>query len=121
MKMLPPADRPISATEGAVRRRQALERQLPLHDHDAAACHELSTEETNTMHNFLTFVKRDVVGQGVVKEPPSNGTSLLLEESAGKENRNHSTNGLVTNGMGNVDSIGSGTRWVSVDSGAITH
>ncbi|KRZ20728.1 Testin, partial [Trichinella pseudospiralis] len=69
MFTLPKEFRPIKGTEGAVRRRQALERQLPLHDLDInAASHAVDQCERVNMEKFLTSMKLRNVGQGAVKE-----------------------------------------------------
>ncbi|OUC44449.1 LIM domain protein [Trichinella nativa] len=66
---LPKEFRPIRGTEGAIRRRQALERQLPLHDLDInAASHPVDQCERVNMEKFLTTMKLCNVGQGAVKE-----------------------------------------------------
>ncbi|CAG2058601.1 unnamed protein product, partial [Timema podura] len=45
MRHIPVDKLPISGSEGAVYRRQQLERQVPLHDLDASKCDNLSQEE----------------------------------------------------------------------------
>lgn len=68
MNQLPEEVRPIADSEGATRRRLALERQLPLHDYDSKACHDLTADEEQCMEKFVAHFKRDAVGQGVVQE-----------------------------------------------------
>jgi hypothetical protein len=45
MKQLPPSKLPISGSDGALFRRQQLEKQVPLHDLDASKCHGLTPDE----------------------------------------------------------------------------
>lgn len=45
MQNLPAAKLPISGSDGALYRRQQLEKQVPLHDLDANHCHNLTPEE----------------------------------------------------------------------------
>jgi hypothetical protein len=45
MQQLPPSKLPISGSDGALFRRQQLEKQLPLHDLDASKCHGLTPDE----------------------------------------------------------------------------
>jgi hypothetical protein len=45
MQQLPPSKLPISGSDGALYRRQQLEKQVPLHDLDASKCHGLTPDE----------------------------------------------------------------------------
>jgi hypothetical protein len=45
MQQLPPSKLPISGSDGALYRRQQLEKQVPLHDLDASKCHSLTADE----------------------------------------------------------------------------
>nr|CAD7459412.1 unnamed protein product [Timema tahoe] len=70
MRHIPVDKLPISGSEGAVYRRQQLERQVPLHDLDASKCDNLSQEEIEGMQGYLQNLKNNVVGQGKVTKVP---------------------------------------------------
>lgn len=72
MQLLPSDKLPISGSEGALYRRQQLEKQVPLHDFNANVCHNLTTEETNAMSSYLENLKENAVGQGLVKKLSDN-------------------------------------------------
>lgn len=83
MNVLPEKARPIADSEGATLRRLALERQLPLHDYDSTACHELTAEEEKCMQKFVDHFKREAVGQGVVQEkvPVGGGEAKVVNQN----------------------------------------
>ncbi|XP_059490421.1 testin [Neocloeon triangulifer] len=66
MQEIPEALRPISGTEGAQRRREKLERQVPMHDLDPSKCHSLTDEEVVGLENYRQHLKEGAVGQGRV-------------------------------------------------------
>jgi len=66
MLEIPESQRPISGTEGAQRRREQLERQVPPHDLDPTKCHSLTDEEIASLENYRQHLKEGVVGQGRV-------------------------------------------------------
>lgn len=77
MQSLPASKLPISGSDGALYRRQQLERQLPLHDLDASQCHQLTESEVENLKKYLENVKSNVVGQGrVTKLQVPTSTSL---------------------------------------------
>lgn len=76
MQLLPSDKLPISGSEGALYRRQQLEKQVPLHDFNANVCHNLTAEETDAMSTYLQNLKENAVGQGLVKKLSDN-TNLL--------------------------------------------
>lgn len=78
MQLLPSDKLPISGTEGALYRRQQLEKQVPLHDFNANVCHNLSVEEANAMDSYLQNLKENAVGQGLVKKLSDNNNPLPL-------------------------------------------
>lgn len=78
MQLLPSDKLPISGTEGALYRRQQLEKQVPLHDFNANVCHNLSLEEANAMDSYLQNIKENAVGQGLVKKLSDNNSPLPL-------------------------------------------
>jgi hypothetical protein len=51
MQQLTPSKLPISGSDGALFRRQQLERQVPLHDLDASKCHGLTPDEIQGLAN----------------------------------------------------------------------
>lgn len=53
MAALPEEARPIANSIGAVKRKEAIERQLPLYDHDETECHELTTDERQIMTKYV--------------------------------------------------------------------
>lgn len=66
---LPPKERPIAGTEGALDRRHKLQYQLPNHDSDASAAKSLLTEADRKEHaKYVTAVKEKVVGVGKLIE-----------------------------------------------------
>lgn len=80
MQSLPPSKLPISGSDGALYRRQQLERQLPLHDLDATQCHQLTEAEVENLNKYLENLKSNVVGQGRVTKlgvPSSNSLDSL--------------------------------------------
>ncbi|CAB3364451.1 Hypothetical predicted protein [Cloeon dipterum] len=66
MKGIPEALRPISGSEGAQKRREKLERQVPMHDLDPSKCHSLTEEEVVGLENYRQHLKEGAVGQGRV-------------------------------------------------------
>lgn len=78
MQLLPSDKLPISGSEGALYRRQQLEKQVPLHDFNANVCHNLTAEETDAMSTYLQNLKENAVGQGLVKKLSDNTNPLPL-------------------------------------------
>lgn len=76
MQLLPSNKLPITGSEGALYRRQQLEKQVPLHDFNANACHNLTVEETDAMSSYLQNLKDNAVGQGLVKKLYNNTNPL---------------------------------------------
>lgn len=72
MQLLPSDKLPISGSEGAIYRRQQLEKQVPLHDFNANVCHNLTAEEADAMTSYLQNLKENAVGQGLVKKLTDN-------------------------------------------------
>ncbi|KAK6642103.1 hypothetical protein RUM44_013826 [Polyplax serrata] len=66
LKSIPESKVPISNSEGARYRKQQLEKQLPLHDVDPNACHNLSEKETKEFQKYLDNLKNSVIGQGKI-------------------------------------------------------
>lgn len=66
LKALPQSKLPISNTEGAKYRKQQLEKQLPLHDVDPDACHDLTDKELKEFEKYLDNLRSHVIGQGKV-------------------------------------------------------
>lgn len=78
MQLLPSDKLPISGSEGAIYRRQQLERQVPLHDFNANVCHNLTIEEADAMSSYLKNLKENAVGQGLIKKLTDNANPLPL-------------------------------------------
>lgn len=78
MQLLPSNKLPISGSEGALYRRQQLEKQVPLHDFNANACHNLTVEEADAMSSYLQNLKDNAVGQGLVKKLYDNANPFPL-------------------------------------------
>ncbi|XP_021913698.1 uncharacterized protein LOC110826900 isoform X2 [Zootermopsis nevadensis] len=70
MLQLPSSKLPISGSDGALYRRQQLEKQVPLHDIDASKCHGLTPDEIKGLQQYLENLKNNVVGQGRVTKVP---------------------------------------------------
>lgn len=74
MAELPEHNRPLKNSEGAHKRRQALERQVPLHDIDSTACaRRLTADEQQCMEKFMDYSKREALGLGRVGQPGCTG------------------------------------------------
>jgi len=78
MQLLPSDKLPISGSDGAIYRRQQLEKQVPLHDFNANVCHNLTAEESDAMSSYLQNLKKNAVGQGLVKKLSENINPLPL-------------------------------------------
>lgn len=78
MQLLPSDKLPISGSEGALYRRQQLERQVPLHDFNANVCHNLTIEEADAMSSYLENLKENAVGQGLIKKLTDSTNPLPL-------------------------------------------
>jgi len=77
MQLLPSDKLPISGSEGAFYRRKQLEKQVPLHDFNANACHNLTIEEADAMGSYLQNLKENAVGQGLVKKLTDNTSNPI--------------------------------------------
>lgn len=66
MLELPLSQRPVSGSEGAQRRREQLERQVPPHDVDPSRCHSLSEAEVCGLESYREHLREGAVGQGRV-------------------------------------------------------
>lgn len=77
MQLLPSDKLPISGSEGALYRRQQIEKQVPLHDFNANVCHNLTAEEADAMSSYLQNLKDNAVGQGLVKKLTNNPNNPL--------------------------------------------
>ncbi|KAM8867054.1 LIM and cysteine-rich domains protein 1 isoform 1-T2 [Synchiropus picturatus] len=77
MELLPKNQRPVSGTEGALRRRRQLLSQLPVYDLDPMKCQSLSSEdEISSMLLFVQHYKREVLGVGEVGLPGEGGALI---------------------------------------------
>eukprot|EP00096_Caligus_rogercresseyi_P010366 TRINITY_DN3748_c0_g1_i1.p1 TRINITY_DN3748_c0_g1~~TRINITY_DN3748_c0_g1_i1.p1 ORF type:complete len:579 (+),score=185.09 TRINITY_DN3748_c0_g1_i1:191-1927(+) len=61
---------PIAGSSGALQRRQQLQKQFPVHDIEPDKCHNLTASEIDSMINYLSHVKENNIGQGLVLEIP---------------------------------------------------
>lgn len=87
MSQLPEQNRPVTDSEGALKRRQALERQVPMHDIDSSACARAFTdEEAVCMQKFVDYSKREAFGQGRVGQT---GSSTPVTNNNMVELQNH--------------------------------
>ncbi|KAL1453669.1 hypothetical protein WDU94_009989 [Cyamophila willieti] len=71
MQQLPANKLPISGSDGALYRRQQLEKQVPLHDLNSNLCHNLTTDEVKALTDYLENLKQNVVGQGMIMKLPT--------------------------------------------------
>uniref|UniRef100_A0A8D8WBB8 Prickle-like protein 2 n=1 Tax=Cacopsylla melanoneura TaxID=428564 RepID=A0A8D8WBB8_9HEMI len=71
MQQFPANKLPISGSDGALYRRQQLEKQVPLHDLNSNLCHNLTTDEVKALTDYLENLKQNVVGQGMIMKLPS--------------------------------------------------
>lgn len=77
MQQLPASKLPISGSDGALYRRQQLEKQVPLHDLNANLCHNLTSDEVKCLSDYLENLKQNVAGQGKIMKLPN---LVTLEE-----------------------------------------
>ena len=66
IESLPQEKQPIKGTEGAQYRRKQLMRQLPPHDQEPTACHDLTQQEKKEMDVFVTQYRQQALGVGNV-------------------------------------------------------
>lgn len=57
---------PISGTKAALKRKERLNYQVPMHDLDASLCHNLSENEATQLSQYVGQIKEHNVGQGLV-------------------------------------------------------
>nr|XP_039264905.1 testin-like [Styela clava] len=66
IESLPKEKQPIKGTEGGQYRRKQLMRQLPPHDQEPSACHDLTSQEKQEMDVFVTQYREKALGVGNV-------------------------------------------------------
>lgn len=57
---------PITGTPAAIKRKERLNYQVPMHDLDASLCHNLSESEASQLSKYVGQIKENNVGQGMV-------------------------------------------------------
>lgn len=57
---------PISGSKAAIKRKERLNYQVPMHDLDASLCHNLSENEATQLSHYVGKIKEQNVGQGMV-------------------------------------------------------
>lgn len=57
---------PITGSKAALKRKERLKYQVPIHDLDASLCHNLSENEASQLSQYVGQIKEHNVGQGVV-------------------------------------------------------
>lgn len=57
---------PITGTKAAIKRKERLNYQVPIHDLDASLCHNLSENEATQLSHYVGKIKEQNVGQGIV-------------------------------------------------------
>lgn len=57
---------PISGSKAALKRKERLNYQVPMHDLDASLCHNLSENEATQLSQYVGQIKEHNVGQGLV-------------------------------------------------------
>lgn len=57
---------PITGTPAAIKRKERLNYQVPMHDLDASLCHNLSESEASQLTKYVGQIKEHNVGQGMV-------------------------------------------------------
>lgn len=57
---------PITGSKAAVKRKERLNYQVPIHDLDASLCHNLSENEAAQLTHYVGKIREQNVGQGVV-------------------------------------------------------
>uniref|UniRef100_A0A915HY73 Testin n=1 Tax=Romanomermis culicivorax TaxID=13658 RepID=A0A915HY73_ROMCU len=78
MYKIPAEKRPIANSDGAVNRRLALEKQLPLYDYDSTACHAgLDDDERKCMDKFVDRLRKQAIGQGQIDQVNTENRPVL--------------------------------------------
>ncbi|XP_055299280.1 testin [Sitodiplosis mosellana] len=57
---------PITGSKAALKRKERLNYQVPIHDLDASLCHNLSEKEASQLSQYVGQIKEHNVGQGMV-------------------------------------------------------
>lgn len=57
---------PITGSKAALKRKERLHYQVPMHDLDASLCHNLSENEASQLSQYVGQIKEHNVGQGLV-------------------------------------------------------
>lgn len=57
---------PITGSKAAIKRKERLNYQVPMHDLDATLCHNLSENEASQLSQYVGQIKEHNVGQGLV-------------------------------------------------------
>lgn len=57
---------PITGSKAAIKRKERLNYQVPMHDLDASLCHNLSETEATQLSQYVGQIKEHNVGQGLV-------------------------------------------------------
>lgn len=78
MEALPKDKRPIAGTDGAQYRRKQLMRQLPPHDQEPSACHDLTPQEKQEMDVFVSQYRKKSLGVGKIDEAEKIKVSISL-------------------------------------------
>lgn len=84
---------PISGTKAAIKRKERLNYQVPMHDLDASLCHNLSETEATQLTHYVGQLKERNVGQGVVVRIES--PQRLQSSLSGTYNSNNTHNALI--------------------------
>ena len=77
MDSLPEEKRPLVGTEGAKYRRKQMMNQLPIHDHDAEYCDNLTEEEKEKMNDFCKMRNEQALGVGDIREKTQPATKWV--------------------------------------------
>ncbi|MEQ2162576.1 hypothetical protein GOODEAATRI_021193, partial [Goodea atripinnis] len=111
IELLPPEKRPVAGTEGAIYRRQQMDRQLPEHDQDPSKCHELSPAEVKQMQQYVRKCKDEALGVGDVMLPEemaqlqAGGQVAAAVAAGATPGRSESGPGAGIGGAGNIPGV----------------
>lgn len=111
IELLPPEKRPVAGTEGALYRRQQMDRQLPEHDQDPSKCHELSPAEVKQMEQYVRKCKDEALGVGDVMLPEE-----MAQLQAGGQGSGRTPG---TSGFGPGAGVGGGADTAGTNSGPV--
>ncbi|KAF4516962.1 hypothetical protein B566_EDAN005563 [Ephemera danica] len=117
MLQIPESQRPISGSEGAQRRKEQLERQVPLHDVDPSHCHSLSEAEISGFESYRQHLREGAVGQGRV----ATLAAMLKELGLPYAIASREAIGATSHGISTQEAIGAPSYGISTQEAFSAH